>query len=252
MGKTLETEGVTMGRMPPWFYDTMVNVFTFFREDRFRREILDVALVQPGERILDVGCGTGTLTILAADDTGPTGQVVGVDATTSFLPRARKKASKRGLSNIEFREGLAEALPVKEDSSFDVVLCTFVVHHLPGDEIREKSFAEMMRVLKPGGRMLVVDFPGDDGHEHGQGHDHSHGHCDHGHGDHDHGHHRQCGRHGLHSHSHFQCCSKNEAVDLQNDPLVKLLKNHGFKVESSQQVRMLNALAVVVSKPKSD
>lgn len=121
----------------------------------FREKTLQYAGIKSGERILDVGCGTGVLTRLAAEVVGPTGQVVGIDPGPKMIGIARDNAKTEG-SRAEFRLGAIENLPF-EDSSFDCVLSSFMVHHLPPD-IKQKGLAEVSRVLKPGGRLLVVDI----------------------------------------------------------------------------------------------
>jgi ubiquinone/menaquinone biosynthesis C-methylase UbiE len=111
--------------------------------------------LSPGERVLDVGCGTGTLAIAAKRQVGPTGAVYGVDASPEMIARAGKKACKAG-AEIVLKNGLAEALPFP-DGHFDAVLSTMMLHHLPG-KLRSQCAGEMRRVLKPGGRVLAIDF----------------------------------------------------------------------------------------------
>lgn len=122
---------------------------------RFRERTLQYAGVKSGENILDVGCGTGVLTGLAAEVVGPTGQVVGIDPGPKMIGIARGNATMEG-TRAEFRLAAIEDLPF-EDSSFDCVLSSFMIHHLPPD-IKRKGLAEVFRVLKPGGRLLVVDI----------------------------------------------------------------------------------------------
>lgn len=112
---------------------------------------------RPGERVLDVGCGTGTLAIAAKVRVDPGGAVQGVDASPEMLARAKKKAKKAAIE-VLFRNGLAEALPFP-DGQFDVVLSTVMLHH-PPRKVRLQCAMEIRRVLKPGGRALVVDFEG--------------------------------------------------------------------------------------------
>ena len=105
------------------------------------------ARLQPGERVVDVGCGAGFDTFLAAAQVGPTGRVVGVDMTAEMLAKARRTAAELGLDHVEIREGLAEALPV-EDGWADVVISNGVIN-LCAD--KAAVFAEIRRVLRPGG-----------------------------------------------------------------------------------------------------
>lgn len=141
----------------PVIYDFTVWLALFGKEQAFRDKVLDLARLASGESILDVGCGTGTLAIAAKHRVGPTGAVHGVDASPEMLVRAEKKAKKAGIE-VLFRNTLAEALPFA-DAQFDAVLSTVVFHHLPRKP-RLQCAREMRRVLKPGGRVLVVDFEG--------------------------------------------------------------------------------------------
>ena len=148
---------LSQGQTIRWaaLYDVLVTALTFGRERAFREAIVDLAAVSPGERVLDVGCGTGTLALAAARRVGANGTVHGVDAAAEMVARAKQKASRGGLP-AAFDVAPAQALPFP-DGAFDVVLCTLVVHHLP-DGARQQAVAEMRRVLRPGGRLLIVDL----------------------------------------------------------------------------------------------
>ena len=147
----------TKGGIVHWAarYDLLIWLMTLGRERRFRERLLRPAHLQPGESVLDVGCGTGTLAIAARRQVGSTGSVTGVDPSPEMLARASRKAEKAGLE-IEFTPGVAESLPFS-DGRFDVVLSTVMLHHLSG-KVRPQAVSEMRRVLKPGGRLLAVDF----------------------------------------------------------------------------------------------
>jgi ubiquinone/menaquinone biosynthesis C-methylase UbiE len=136
-------------------YDLLVWFLTLGREQAFREKILRLARLEPGESVLDVGCGTGTLAIAAKRHVGPTGMVYGIDPSPEMLARADKKARKAGVE-VAFKNGIAQALPFP-DSHFDAALSTVMLHHLPRQG-RQQCVCEMRRVLKPGGRMLAVDF----------------------------------------------------------------------------------------------
>ena len=149
-----ETTGSTI-RSWARFYDTVSWLMTFGKAPAMRKET--VALAQPaaGEKVLDVGCGTGTDAIALRAKVGHRGEVVGIDAAPEMIAVARDKATKQG-ADIDFRVGLIEEIPFPDDC-FDLVLSSFMLHHLP-DDLKRKGLAEIRRVLKPGGCLLVVDF----------------------------------------------------------------------------------------------
>jgi ubiquinone/menaquinone biosynthesis C-methylase UbiE len=149
---------MTARAMPsPLRYDLMLWLASRGRERVFRERQVDLARIAPGEAVLDVGCGTGSLAIAAARRVGERGVVHGVDPSPELIGRARKKARRAGV-DVAFAVAPGEEIPL-EDSSFDVVLSTLVFHHLSHDALRA-SVAEIRRVLKPGGRMLAVDIGG--------------------------------------------------------------------------------------------
>lgn len=113
------------------------------------------SMIKPGNRVLDVGCGSGRLTLAAQKWAGAQGEVVGLDPSPEMIEVARQKAKRAGLA-AKFEVGVVEAMPFP-DASFDVVLNRLMLHHLPGD-LKQRGLAEMRRVLKPGGVCLVVDF----------------------------------------------------------------------------------------------
>jgi ubiquinone/menaquinone biosynthesis C-methylase UbiE len=121
--------------------------------------MLRLAHLEPGESLLDVGCGTGTLAIAAKRQVGTTGTVYGVDASPEMIARAEKKAKAAGVE-VVFKEAFAQKLPFP-DTHFDVLLTTVMLHHLPRPA-RQELAVEIRRVLKPGGRVLAIDFGGAD------------------------------------------------------------------------------------------
>ena len=148
------TTGVVIRSHARW-YDALVWVLTLGRERALRERMLALAGVRAGESVLDVGCGTGSLAIVASKAVGATGTVCGIDASPEMIARAEGKA-RSASAPIHFRVAAVEALPYP-DAHFDVVLSTLMLHHLPRD-VREQGVREMRRVLKPGGRVLAVDF----------------------------------------------------------------------------------------------
>lgn len=136
-------------------YDVLVGMLSFGRERAFRERILQRAVLQPGEDVLDVGCGTGTLALLAKRAVGDTGAVHGVDFSAPMIRRATHKATNARL-NVRFSQVPAQRLPV-DSESVEVVLVTLVMHHLPKAD-RRAALLEMYRVLRPNGRILIVDL----------------------------------------------------------------------------------------------
>lgn len=167
------TKGHVM-RSSARFYDLLVWLLTLGRERPFRERLLDLAHLEPGESVLDVGCGTGTLAIAAKRRVGPSGMVHGIDASPEMIARATHKAGKADV-DVTFRTAIIETLPFP-DRQFDVVFSTMMLHHLPR-ATREQGAREIRRVLKPGGRVLAVEFgmpahhrKGIIGHLHRRGH----------------------------------------------------------------------------------
>lgn len=113
-----------------------------------------VAPLRPGDRVVDVGCGAGIDSLIAAKMVQPGGRVIGVDMTPAMLQRARAGAHAAGFSHVEFREGFAEALPVP-DGWADVVISNGVLNLMPD---KDAALAEMSRVLVPGGRLQLGDI----------------------------------------------------------------------------------------------
>lgn len=133
-------------------YDRVIRRTT--REALFKRRLLEQASLEPGQRVLDLGCGTGTLAIMAKDQ-HPDAELVGLDADPEMLEQAGEKAAKAGVG-VQFDQGLSDRLPYK-DQSFDQILSTLFFHHLTGEDKR-RTAEECARVLKPGGELHVADW----------------------------------------------------------------------------------------------
>ncbi|MCG2769581.1 MAG: methyltransferase domain-containing protein [Chloroflexota bacterium] len=148
-----------MGEHWALFYD-LVNKLLFSlvltRERTIREMTVELAQVRPGEKVLEVGCGTGNLTIVAKERVGLTGEVYGIEASPEMIKVARRKAARKRV-DIDLRVGLIEDIPFPDDQ-FDVVLSSFAISHVTDDKRKRDGLGEIRRVLKPGGRLLFVEF----------------------------------------------------------------------------------------------
>jgi ubiquinone/menaquinone biosynthesis C-methylase UbiE len=147
-----QTKGQVIRR--PVLYEFILWVATRGKEKAFRKFVAGLVGLQPGEAVLDVGCGTGAQLLVAREYVGETGRVSGIEPSLEMVNYARRKASRRGLS-VDIQPGVIEQLNYPAQS-FDVIFCIIVMHHMP-DETKIQGIKEMARVLKPGGRLLVVD-----------------------------------------------------------------------------------------------
>jgi ubiquinone/menaquinone biosynthesis C-methylase UbiE len=154
---THESAPHTEGRLIRWgsSYDLLVNVLTLGQARRLRRMTVDLAELATGDSVLDVGCGTGAVTLPAKQRVGDTGEAAGIDPSPEMIEVARRKARRAGLE-IDFRVGVIESLPYP-DETFDAVTSSLMMHHLP-EPLQVEGLAEIMRVLKPGGRLLIADM----------------------------------------------------------------------------------------------
>jgi ubiquinone/menaquinone biosynthesis C-methylase UbiE len=134
-------------------YDPVVS---FMGAARAREELIKQASIQPNQRVLDLGCGTGTLVVLLKRKY-PAAEIVGVDPDPKALQRAQKKIRRAGVA-VQLDEGFSDELPYDE-GMFDRVLSSFMLHHLEEHE-REKTLREVLRVLKPVGTFHLLDFAG--------------------------------------------------------------------------------------------
>lgn len=146
----------TEGHLIRWasHYDLVVNMLALGQAGRLRGRTIELAHLQLGESVLDVGCGTGAITIAAQQAVGRAGFVAGVDPSAEMIAVARAKARQRTLT-VDFRLGAIEALPYPA-ATFDVVTSSLMMHHLPL-AVQQQGMREILRVLKPSGRLLIVD-----------------------------------------------------------------------------------------------
>ena len=151
-----DAASATRGSVIHWagHYDQLVSLLTLGRHRRLRAMTIALARIQPGERVLEVGCGTGDVALAACAPAGPQGSVAGIDAGPEMIAVARAKAARAGV-HVDFRLEPIEALTYP-DGTFDIVLSSLMMHHLP-DDLKRQGMAEIARVLKPGGRLLIVD-----------------------------------------------------------------------------------------------
>lgn len=153
---SMEGPAQTDGSVIRWarYYDLTANFMMLGHARMLRKMTVDNALIKPGDTVLDVGCGTGEVTLLAKTRT-TNGKVYGIDPAPEMIAVAQSKAARKKLE-IDFRVGVIEALPFP-DASIDVVTSSLMMHHLP-EELKRRGLAEIYRVLKPGGRLLIADF----------------------------------------------------------------------------------------------
>ena len=147
-----------------WFLPFYDPIQRLMGGEAAKFQLIEQADLKPGQRVLDIGCGTGDL-VLVVKKLHPDIEVIGLDPDPKALARARRKLERTGLE-VQLDQGFSDELPYA-DSSLDRVFSSFMFHHL-GPEEKAKTLAEIRRVLKPAGRLHLLDFGGPgDGHGHG-------------------------------------------------------------------------------------
>jgi len=152
--KSIPTRGRTLDHAA-FIYDFLEPVLMLGQQNEYDRHIVSLLKLSPAERVLDLGCGTGVLTRMIADQLNAEvgGVSLGIDAAAKMIDVARKK---RVSETCQFEVAAAEDLPF-EDSSFDAVVSSLFFHHVPLD-LKEKSLSEAFRVLRPQGRLVIADM----------------------------------------------------------------------------------------------
>jgi ubiquinone/menaquinone biosynthesis C-methylase UbiE len=136
------------------FYDLIMFLMTLGREKNLRRMEIRLAQLKPGDKVLEIGCGTGTLSLAAKTQVGSSGEVFGIDIAPEMIAVASRKATRKG-ANVTFQVGSIASIPFP-DNQFDTVICSFMIFHMPED-IRLQGFKEIYRVLKPIGQLFILD-----------------------------------------------------------------------------------------------
>jgi ubiquinone/menaquinone biosynthesis C-methylase UbiE len=145
-----EPEGISLNLLSG-FYDYL----TFTEKSKFRKNQIKLIDIRKGEKVLEVGCGTGALSILAKIAVGESGEVDGIDIAPKMIATAQQKARKSNLK-INFRIAPVNELPYP-DNSFDLVISSLMFHHLPV-KVKKEGLEEIHRVLKKEGRLFLCDF----------------------------------------------------------------------------------------------
>lgn len=152
--KSIPTRGRTLDHAA-FIYDLVEPLLMLGKQNEYDRRIVSLLELKPADKVLDLGCGTGVLTRMIADQLNPEagGRSLGIDAAAKMIQVARKK---RESETCSFEVAAAEKLPF-ENASFDAVVSSLFFHHVPFD-LKEKSLLEAFRVLRPQGRLVIADM----------------------------------------------------------------------------------------------
>jgi ubiquinone/menaquinone biosynthesis C-methylase UbiE len=142
-----------MGKWAP-YYDLLMTCMTLGREKKLRQLEVGLARLKPGDNVLEIGCGTGSLIITAKEQVGLSGEAVGIDIAPEMVAAASRKVARKH-KDVSIKVGSIASIPFP-NNRFDAVICSFMIFHMP-DDVRMKGFKEIYRVLKPGGHYFVFD-----------------------------------------------------------------------------------------------
>jgi ubiquinone/menaquinone biosynthesis C-methylase UbiE len=155
--KQVDEDKVMMSEMEKMVdsYDSYMRKMTLGRERVLREMTVNLAQVKSGDCVLEIGCGTGTLTLAAKRQAGASGKVFGIDVIPGMIELSQRKATQAN-EDVTFQLGSIDDIPFSENQ-FNVVMCSFMIFHM-SEMVRRKGIAEIYRVLKPQGRLLVLDL----------------------------------------------------------------------------------------------
>ena len=143
----MKTQGKVIPNYLSNHIDLIENLFFLGRLKAFWRRFIWNAQIKPNERVIDIGCGSGNLTLMVAEELNEYGEVIGLDASKYLIAACKRRNTK---NNVQFIEGIMENIPFP-GQSFDVVLSSLAIHHVPKNA-KQKAFLEFNRILRKGGR----------------------------------------------------------------------------------------------------
>lgn len=148
----METQGKVIPDYLSKYLDLIENFFFMGRLKQFWSRLIKLAEIKPHERIIDIGSGSGKMVEMISSVLSPKGEIIGLEPSRKLVENCNKLNTRE---NVKFIEGVMENIPYT-DNSFDVVLSSLAIHHVPR-KIKKKAFKEFKRVLKKGGRVLILD-----------------------------------------------------------------------------------------------